>query len=309
MADRHIGALPQAAALYDDSLLVLEQQGAAASLSGAQLKRYARQGVEDYVEDAKAASQAAGAAALRSESAAASAVQASQNAQAAQSAAEDAREGAERAQEAIEALEVEAVTLDTGQPASVEKTAGLGHVKLRFGLPAGKQGARGEPGSSIQKIERTAGTGAAGTVDTYTVTLTDGSTHDFQVTNGADGTGAGDMLTGVYDPRGLARDMFAYADSLLPVIHTLALPPEGWAGEEAPYTQTVPVPGVLADPAAQLIHLSPADPEAWEAAGLRCTAQGEDTLTFTARERPEGEISLLVSVQMAQGYAEGGESS
>ena len=44
-------------------------------------------------------------------------------------------------------------------------------------------------GSSIQSIERTSGTGAPGTTDTYTVTLTNGNTTTFQVYNGKDGTG------------------------------------------------------------------------------------------------------------------------
>lgn len=53
---------------------------------------------------------------------------------------------------------------------------------------------RGPAGSSIQSITRTAGTGASGTTDTYTITLTDGSTATFQVYNGKDGMGAGDFM-------------------------------------------------------------------------------------------------------------------
>ena len=48
--------------------------------------------------------------------------------------------------------------------------------------------ATGANGSSIQSIERTEGSGASGTTDTYTVTLTDGSKTAFQVYNGKDGT-------------------------------------------------------------------------------------------------------------------------
>ena len=68
-------------------------------------------------------------------------------------------------------------------------------------------------GSSIQSIERTSGTGAPGTTDTYTVTLTDGDTTTFQVYNGKDGSGTGDMTKAVYDPQGKAQDIFAYADT------------------------------------------------------------------------------------------------
>lgn len=266
MADRTIGSLPRAAGLYDDSLLVMEQQGAAMSLSGGQIKSFAQAGVSDYVEAARKAAQ----------------------------------EGAEAAREAIEDLEVTADTLLAGTPASVEKTDREGHVLLRFGLPTGEQGPKGNPGSSIQKIERTAGTGAAGTVDTYTITLTDGRTSAFQVRNGADGQGAGDMRLAVYDPRGLARDVFAYADGLLPVIHAVTLPAEGWEGEEAPFLQSVAVPGVLADETAQIIQIQPFDRALWADCGLECTGQGAGTLAFSARDKPGEALALLVSVQAAR---------
>ena len=71
---------------------------------------------------------------------------------------------------------------------------------------------RGPAGNSIQSIVRTAGTGASGTTDTYTVTLTDGSTTEFYVYNGKDGTGAGDMIKSIYDPQGKNTDIFAYID-------------------------------------------------------------------------------------------------
>ena len=57
-------------------------------------------------------------------------------------------------------------------------------------------------GDSITSIKRTSGTGAAGTVDTYTVTTSSGHTYPITVTNGkngADGTGSGDMLKEDYD--------------------------------------------------------------------------------------------------------------
>ena len=57
--------------------------------------------------------------------------------------------------------------------------------------PPGVPGAPGEdgaPGVGIQSIQRTAGDGSPGTADTYTITLTNGSTSTFTVYNGADGT-------------------------------------------------------------------------------------------------------------------------
>lgn len=81
--------------------------------------------------------------------------------------------------------------------------------------PKGGKGDRGDPGSSIASIDRTSGNGAAGTVDTYTITLTDGSTTTFKVRNGADGDGAGDMTRAVYDPQGKAKDIFHYVDEAM----------------------------------------------------------------------------------------------
>ena len=46
---------------------------------------------------------------------------------------------------------------------------------------------QGAPGASIQSVERTAGTGEAGSIDTYTITMTDGGTAEFTVRNGTNG--------------------------------------------------------------------------------------------------------------------------
>lgn len=54
----------------------------------------------------------------------------------------------------------------------------------------GTNGTDGVDGRGIVSIERTAGTGAAGTTDTYTITYTDNTTSTFSVYNGQDGTGA-----------------------------------------------------------------------------------------------------------------------
>ena len=63
----------------------------------------------------------------------------------------------------------------------------------------GAKGDKGDPGLSIQSIVRTSGTGAEGTVDTYTITLTNGATQNFSIRNGSKGsTGA----TGATGPKG-----------------------------------------------------------------------------------------------------------
>lgn len=60
----------------------------------------------------------------------------------------------------------------------------------------GDPGVKGDTGNGIVSIEKTA---TQGLVDTYTITMTDGSTAEFTVTNGQDGSGAGDMKKSVYD--------------------------------------------------------------------------------------------------------------
>lgn len=49
-------------------------------------------------------------------------------------------------------------------------------------------------GGTITNIERTGGTGASWSTDTYTITLSDGTNQTFQVYNGRDGQWSGDML-------------------------------------------------------------------------------------------------------------------
>lgn len=73
------------------------------------------------------------------------------------------------------------VVLPEGGPAGPEGPPGAD----------GEDGATGAPGRGILTIERTSGTGAPGTVDTYTITYTDLTTSTFTVRNGADGTGGG----------------------------------------------------------------------------------------------------------------------
>lgn len=51
----------------------------------------------------------------------------------------------------------------------------------------GATGATGETGNGIASIALVSGTHAAGTTDTYRITMTDGTTADFTVYNGADG--------------------------------------------------------------------------------------------------------------------------
>src|SRR5699024_6899759 len=123
--------------------------------------------------------------------------QAASNAQSAQTLAETAKAGAEAARDAIVNMLVEAITLETGQPATVSKSLVDQVYKLTFGLPKGKTGATGATGPqgvSVESIQLTNGNHAPGTTDTYTITLRDGSAFQFTVYNGASATGADDMM-------------------------------------------------------------------------------------------------------------------
>ena len=79
----------------------------------------------------------------------------------------------------------------------ISDTSGDWSVGTPFGK--GDDGDPGDPGNGILTVIRTAGNGSAGTTDTYTITFADTSTTTFDVYNGADGAGAGDMLKSTYD--------------------------------------------------------------------------------------------------------------
>ena len=207
MADRSIVELNEATELLDSGLTVVYQNEETLKISGTALKTYARQSVQNYANQAASlATEAAQAAASSAQSAQAAAETAANNASnysssantSAQSAAQSAT-SAQTSQEAIENMTVSASTLDAGSAATVTKTIINDIVNLAFGLPRGDKGETGAAGSSISNIERTSGTGAPGTTDTYTITLTDGTTFQFQVYNGADGYGSGDMTKATYD--------------------------------------------------------------------------------------------------------------
>ena len=83
---------------------------------------------------------------------------------------------------------------------SVDSGGNLTWTASKAGMPqvsgANIKGHKGDTGVGIASIARTSGTGAAGTTDTYTITLTDGSTSTFTVYNGKDGaSGSGTETT------------------------------------------------------------------------------------------------------------------
>lgn len=84
-----------------------------------------------------------------------------------------------------------------------------------------------------------------------------------------------------------------------PLIRSATLSASGWSNN----SQTVTVSGVVADTSAQVIYVSPANQasaKAWGSAGVFCSAQGENSLTFVCDSAPSENISVNISIQEAQ---------
>ena len=196
------------------------QKAAETAQTGAQTAKTAAESAQEAAESAKdAAAESSTAAGQKATQAA----QSAEDAASAKSAAETAKTDAQAARDAIVNMIVDAVTLETGEPATVSKSLVDNVYKLVFGLPRGNTGAtgpKGATGNGISGITLKSGNHAPGTSDVYTITLTDGTTFDFEVYNGANGQGAGDMLASVYDPQGKRTDIYKYVDDAIGKIPT-----------------------------------------------------------------------------------------
>lgn len=196
------------------------QKVAESAQTGAQTAKTAAESAQKAAESAKDAAAGSSTAAGQK---ATQAAQSAEDAASAKSAAETAKTDAQAARDAIVNMIVEAVTLETGKPATVSKSLVDNVYKLVFGLPRGGTGApgpKGATGNGISGIALKSGNHAPGTSDVYTITLTDGTTFDFEVYNGANGQGAGDMLASIYDPRGKRTDIYKYVDDAIGKIPT-----------------------------------------------------------------------------------------
>ena len=87
----------------------------------------------------------------------------------------------------------------------------------------------------------------------------------------------------------------AYVDSKAPTSVTVTLTTSGWSSN----TQTVTVSGVVASETAQLITPTPAiaSQSAYYEAGIMCTNQGTNSLTFTCQTVPTSNLTVYVVIQ------------
>ena len=89
--------------------------------------------------------------------------------------------------------------------------------------------------------------------------------------------------------------MFDVKTEIRPKSTLVTLPLSAWSNN----TQTVTVPGVLADESQQLIQPMPtiADQAVYSAAGISCTGQAANKLTFKAQTVPTEDVQVYVVIQ------------
>ena len=90
-------------------------------------------------------------------------------------------------------------TLTPGSSATVSNSGTSSAAVFNFGIPKGADGVDGTDGDDGVGISSVTLLSTSGKVKTYRMTFTDSTYFDYNVTDGADGTGAGDMLSSDYD--------------------------------------------------------------------------------------------------------------
>lgn len=119
-----------------------------------------------------------------------------------------------------------------------------------------------------------------------------------EITNGSQGCGLklnGYTINRVGDPvYSMDGANKRYVDSKSPKFTTVTLAASGWSNN----SQTVTVSGILADETAQLIQPMPAvaSQASYMSAGIYCSGQAADSLTFTCSETPTEDIALYIVI-------------
>ena len=324
MADKSITDLNEATQLFDNSLMVVYQNGETKKMQGQTLKQYIN-AVAD-VDAAKAAAERAEAAAQDAEQAAVNTpyIGANGNWFVFDNATKSYKDSGVDASITVDIADI--TMLPYGSSAYITNSGTATDPIFHLFIPSAKNGNDGYSptvsvsaisggnkvtitdksgsktfnvmdGDSITGIVLISGTGEAGTVDTYAVTTSSGGSYTFNVRNGADGKGSGDMLKSVYDPTGKAQDIFAYADtkSGKAVSFTVTLTAAGWIGN----TQTVSNSNLAANGYAYIVA-----PDGDSFAGYagaviyadNVTQNGK--MTFHCNEAPT--VNLIVNIQRTE---------
>lgn len=197
--------------------------------------------------------------------------------------------------------------------------------------PAGKDGAQGAPGpagkSAYQSAQENGYTGSEAEFYAALVALKDGPflplkggrLEDSASITWGDGTAAmaasndvgllvqtraklinvdDSVISNLGTPTGEYHAATkGYVDGVRPKGKKYTLTAAGWSSSAK--TQTITVTGVLADEAKQLIMPMPASAsqDAYATAGIACTAQGANSLTFKCQTVPTADITVYVAVQ------------
>lgn len=317
MADKQISELPAVSALTDDSLIPVYVPGStdpAQSLKGAQFRAFAKEGVSAYVEAATEAANNALAAAQQAQEAVSSVQGAAEEAAAAQAANEAAQAAKEAAEVAREAAEAAAQTAADDATADVA-TNMQSYVQAAQSAQAAAETARDQAqaiaGGDFLPLAGGTLTGplilaGAPTADLHPATkkYTDDAVKAKQdAITGTQGQivgiGAGGKPVAQDAPAipsktsELTNDSgFAVKPKYVPVTLTAS----GWGDG---LTQTVAVSGVLASETSQLIQPAPAltSQSAYIEAGILCTGQAANSLTFTAKTAPIADLTIYIVIQ------------
>ena len=90
-------------------------------------------------------------------------------------------------------------TLNPGSSATVTNSGTTSAAVFNFGIPRGADGTDGTDGEDGVSVTGVQLLSTSGRVKTYRMSFSNGTHFDYDVTDGADGSGAGDMLKSDYD--------------------------------------------------------------------------------------------------------------
>ena len=189
-----------------------------------------------------------------------------------------------------------------GIATNTSSTAPSSYTSYTWYKSKGDKGDTGDTGKGVSNItaSRTSGTGAPGTTDTYTatVTYTDSSTssYTFQVYNGENGTGTGTVKSVSYNGT-VYKSVDSSGNLALSSIQaqhstiTITIATSDWSNN----TCTKTASGVTAS---NTVIVSPASAsfEAYGEAQVRATAQGTDQITFTCTDVPSSSLTVNVAI-------------